>query len=89
MACTGAGAQCQETRYLQAAAECLELARATQDERTREGMVALAQKWLDLAYHRSDKSSLLTMLEAFNDWQMKKRSLYSNGLTAGGSRQNP
>ena len=60
-------------RYLQAAVECIELARASEDEGTRAGLVALAQKWLDFADYRSDKRSLFTVLEAFNDWQMKKR----------------
>jgi hypothetical protein len=34
--------------YLRVAAECLELARASKDERTRAGMVALAQMWAQL-----------------------------------------
>jgi hypothetical protein len=61
-------------KYVQAASECLELARTTQDERRRAGFVALAQMWLDLAGYHSDAScSFLTVLDAFNDWQMMKR----------------
>jgi hypothetical protein len=64
-----------DKRYLKAAAECLELARAAKDERNQADLVALAQMWLDLADYRVDKPSLLKVLEAFNDWQLqlKKR----------------
>jgi hypothetical protein len=62
----------ENEKYLQAAVECLELACATQDERTRAGLVMLAQMWLKLADYRPGMGSLLMMLEAFNDWQMKK-----------------
>jgi hypothetical protein len=60
-------------RYLQAAAECLELARTTQDERTRVRLVLLAQKWLELATHPFGRTSIFTLLEAYNDWQMMKK----------------
>ena len=59
-------------RYLQAAAECLESARATPDEETRASLLALAQKWIDLTQHRPDGSALLAALEVFNDSQIKK-----------------
>ena len=60
-------------KYLQAAAECLELARAAKDDQRRAGLVAPAQMWLDLAYRRSDETSYLALLEAFNDWQTPNR----------------
>jgi len=64
----------EKEKYLQAAAECLDLARATQDRRKRTGLIALAEKWLDLAdYSYADDSAFRTALEAFNDWQMKKK----------------
>jgi len=61
-----------EDRYLVAAAECLERARATQDEEARASLLALAQKWMDLAQHRFDSSAFLAVLEVFNDSQIKK-----------------
>jgi hypothetical protein len=50
-----------------AAAECVERARATQNEETRVSLLALGRKWIDLAQHRSDSSALRIALEAFSD----------------------
>jgi hypothetical protein len=62
-----------EAKFLQAASDCLELARATRDKQIRAALVMLAQQWLDLAQDRSDDSAFFTALEAFNDWQMEKK----------------
>jgi len=51
----------------------MELARVTQDEPTRARLVALVRKWLELADYPSGKTSLPTLLEAFNIWQMTKK----------------
>jgi hypothetical protein len=61
-----------ESRYLEAAAECIALAHATQDQGTRAGLLVLAQKWIDLARHKSDSTSLAT-LELLNDPRIKKQ----------------
>ena len=62
----------ENEKYL-AAAECLDLARAAQDEQKRVILLTLAQKWLELADPHSEESTFLSALEAFNNWQMKKR----------------
>ena len=63
----------EKERYFRAAVECMELARVTQDEPTRARLVALVRKWLELADYPSGKTSLPTLLEAFNIWQMTKK----------------
>jgi hypothetical protein len=63
----------ENEKYLQAAADRLEIARVTRNERIRAGLVALAQMWLDLANYRTDNNSFLTALETFNNRRMKKR----------------
>jgi hypothetical protein len=60
-------------KFLQAASNCLDLARRTQDEQMRTALLVLAQQWLDLAQDRSDDGAFLTALEAFRDWQMQKK----------------
>ncbi len=45
----------QEAKYRLAAAECLERAALAQDPNTRAGLLAIAQKWLEMAnLDRSD-----------------------------------
>jgi hypothetical protein len=63
----------EEAKFLQAASDCLDLARSTQDKQMRAALVVLAQQWLDLAQDRSDDSAFHSVLEAFRDWQMQKK----------------
>ena len=62
-----------EAKFLQAASNRLDLARAAKDKRVRTALLALAQQWLDLAQDRSDDSAFHSALEAFRDWQMHKK----------------
>ena len=62
-----------EAKFLQAASDCLDLARSTRDKQVRAALVGLAQQWLDLAQDRSDDCAFSTVLQAFNDWQMEKK----------------
>jgi hypothetical protein len=59
-----------DDKFLQAAADCIDIARGTTDERTRVSLLVLAQQWLDLAQNGSDDRALVGALQAFNDWQM-------------------
>jgi hypothetical protein len=63
-------------KYLQAAADCIELARQSHDQERRASLLALAQKWLDIAGHRSPLQRFQTALEEFNKQQLVGR----NGL---------
>jgi hypothetical protein len=62
-----------EAKFLQAASNCLDLARSTRDRQMRAALVVLAQQWLDLAQDRSDDSAFSTLLQAFNDWQTERK----------------
>jgi hypothetical protein len=64
-----------EAKFLQAAAECIDLARTTRDKQLRSALAVLAQQWLDLAQDRSDDGAFLAALEAFNDWQKQKKAM--------------
>jgi len=59
-------------KYWKAAAECIELARTTHDTGTRVDLLALAQKWLDVASHRFPPDQFLALLEEFNERQLKR-----------------
>jgi hypothetical protein len=61
-----------EAKFLQAASDCLDLARSTRDKQMRAALVVLAQQWLDLAQDRSDDCAFSTLLQAFNDCANKK-----------------
>jgi hypothetical protein len=61
-------------QFLQAATDCLDIARTTHDEQTRAALITLAQQCLDLAQNSSDDSALLSALSAFNDWQNQKKT---------------
>ena len=52
-----------------AAAECVELARATTDSEKRQLLLTRAQEWLKLAYAEHD-AKLDRVLEHFNEEQM-------------------
>ena len=62
-----------EAKFLQAASDCLHLARCAHDKAMRGALLELAQQWLDLAQDRSDDSALFAAIEAFTDWQMQKK----------------
>ena len=62
-----------EAKFLQAAAECVDLARVTKHANTRR-LNGTRQQWPDLAQDRSDKGAFLAALEAFNDWRMQKKT---------------
>jgi hypothetical protein len=62
-----------ESKFLQAASDCLDLARAAKDKHVRITLIVLAQQWLDLAQDRPDDSAFHGVLEAFRDWQMRKK----------------
>jgi hypothetical protein len=64
-----------EDKFLQAAADCIDIARGTQDEQTRVALIVLAQQWLDLAQNGSDDGALVGALQAFSDWQMRKKTM--------------
>jgi hypothetical protein len=62
-----------EAKFLQAASDCLDLARAAKDKQVRITLIVLAQQWLDLAQDNSDDGAFHGALEAFRDWQMQKK----------------
>ena len=62
-----------EAKFLQAASDCLDLARSARDSQMRAALVMLAQQWLDLAQDRPDDCAFSTVLQAFKDWQMERK----------------
>ena len=63
--------QDDHTRELRrAAAECLDLARHTTDANTRAALLAMAQKWLELASDQFGSRRFHTLLAELNDQQM-------------------
>jgi hypothetical protein len=56
--------------YLQAAADCIELARQSHDQERRASLLALAQKWLDIASHRPPLHRFQKALQEFNTQQL-------------------
>jgi hypothetical protein len=63
-----------EAKFIQAAADCLDLARAARDKQLRSALLVLAQQWLDLAQDKSDNGAFLAALEALSDWQIQKKT---------------
>jgi len=59
--------------FRSSAAECLLLATSVADQRTRTALLAMAQRWLDLADEPLGARRLDTALQGFNDQQMRKR----------------
>jgi hypothetical protein len=57
--------------YRLAAAECLEIAKITLDQKARARLVVLASKLLDMA-HDPDDEALRVLLDGFNELQMRK-----------------
>ena len=63
----------EDRRYREAAAECIKLACSTKDAGTRLSLLALAQKWQDVAnLHDFRHGRFLAALQEFNDRQMKR-----------------
>src|SRR5437868_3491485 len=65
-------AEQQEQRHRLAAAECLEMAARTSDHDTRVKLLAMAQKWLELA-GVAPPQDLSAALTEFNDQQMRTK----------------
>jgi hypothetical protein len=58
--------------YRRAASECLEIAAATKDADTRTRLIMLAGKFFDLADHGDSDGLFRTLLDEFNEYQMRK-----------------
>jgi hypothetical protein len=56
--------------FRRAAAECLELAQNASDENARAALLAMAQKWLDLASDPFGARRFSELLRELNDQQM-------------------
>jgi len=59
--------------FRKAAADCLQLARATSDPSTRIALLAMAQKWFDLSEGPLSQAGLDAALRVFNEGQMHSR----------------
>jgi|SRR3954449_10191011 len=59
--------------FRKAAADCLQLARATSDPSTRIALLAMAQKWLDLSEGSRRHGDLNAALRVFNEGQWRSR----------------
>ena len=58
--------------YRRAASECLDIAAATNDPDTRTRLVMLAGRFFDLATHGDRDAVFRTLLDEFNEYQMRK-----------------
>lgn len=58
--------------YRRAASECLDIAATTKDADTRTRLVMLAGKFFDLANHGDADGLFRTLLDEFNEYQMRK-----------------
>jgi hypothetical protein len=56
--------------FRKAAADCLQLARATSDPGTRVSLLAMAQKWFDLSDGSRSQAGFDAALRVFNEGQM-------------------
>jgi hypothetical protein len=61
--------------FRKAAADCLQLARATSDPSTRVALLAMAQKWFDLANGPRSQGNFDAAVRTFNDEQMRPRPM--------------
>jgi hypothetical protein len=61
------------SEFRASAAECLLLATSVTDQRTRAALLAMAQRWLDLAEEPLGARRMDMALRGFNDAQMRKR----------------
>jgi hypothetical protein len=57
--------------FRRAAAECLELAQQASDENARAALLAMAQKWLELASDPFGTRRFSELLRELNDQQMR------------------
>ena len=68
----------RQTQFRQAAADCLELAKVTEDRTIRAALVVMAQGWLELSDGPFD-DTFRRLLEEFNDHQMANPSASHQG----------
>jgi hypothetical protein len=61
------------SEQLQRAAECLALAQKTDDAGTRMTLLAMAQKWLDLANGALSRLNFNAVMQDINDREMSRR----------------
>jgi hypothetical protein len=60
----------QNREFRRASAECLELARHASDDNARAALLAMAQKWLELASDQFGARRFHDLLRELNDQQM-------------------
>jgi hypothetical protein len=60
----------QNREFRRASAECLELARHASDDNARAALLAMAQKWLELASDQFGARRFHDLLQELNDQQM-------------------
>jgi hypothetical protein len=60
----------QNREFRRASAECLELARHASDESARTALLAMAQKWLELASDQFGTRRFHDLLQELNEQQM-------------------
>ncbi|HZP76654.1 MAG TPA: hypothetical protein VFB45_10965 [Pseudolabrys sp.] len=65
-------AETEHEKLREAAAEFLDQATKTNDPAVRAGLLAFAQKWLELADHNSWIRRFRALVGEFNDEQMRK-----------------
>src|SRR3954452_12600085 len=71
-----------------AAAECVELARATSDPVKKEVLLTRAQEWLKLAYAKND-AEFERHLAELNDEQMTRSSIQRTSMQRQPMQQQP
>ena len=59
--------------FRKAAADCLQLARATSDPITRASLLLMAQSWFNLANEPRSQNDLDATVRVFNEGQMQPR----------------
>ena len=59
--------------FRKAAADCLQLARATSDPITRASLIRMAQTWFNLANEPRSQNDLDAAVRVFNEGQMQPR----------------
>jgi site-specific recombinase len=60
----------QNQEFRRAAAECLELAQHARDDNARAALLAMAQKWLELASDEFGARRFHELLQELNEQQM-------------------
>jgi hypothetical protein len=59
--------------FRKAAADCLQLARATSDASTRVALLAMAQRWFDLSEGSRSQADFDAALRVLNEGQMRSQ----------------